>query len=226
MRACSRSLVWEGASRSKRDRPAGRGRRCRVWSGSAGRCRCDLLGRPGRPRTGSTSSAAALGVATTDGVFALAAAVGGGQLQTLLRPASGPLAFVAAVVLIVMAVRTVVAGMHRHRGTADASGTGRAPLGPLRAYLALVAVTALNPTTLIYFTALVLGGGHSQAGLTVVDAVGFALGAFLASASWQLFLAGSGAVLGRLITGGRGQLTVALMSGAIMIALAGNLLAS
>ncbi len=99
-------------------------------------------------------------------------------------------------------------------------------LRPLLAYLALIALRALNPATLIYFAALVLGGQTANSGSTLMAAAVFAVGAFLASASWQLFLAGSGAALGRLITGVRGQLAVAVISGAIMIALAGNLLVS
>jgi len=50
------------------------------------------------------------------------------------------------------------------------------------------------------------------------------LAAFAASASWQLTLAGSGAVLGRVLTSDRGRLVSALASGLLIAALAVNVL--
>jgi len=44
--------------------------------------------------------------------------------------------------------------------------------------------------------------------------------AFAASASWQLLLAGGGALLGRTLTGRRGQLGTALASSAVIAVLA------
>ena len=55
---------------------------------------------------------------------------------------------------------------------------------------------------------------------------GLALGAFVASAVWQLLLAGSGSLLGRLLRGRRGQLGISLGSALIMLALSGGLLLS
>jgi arginine exporter protein ArgO len=48
----------------------------------------------------------------------------------------------------------------------------------------------------------------------------FALGAFVASAVWQLLLVGGGSLLGRLLSGRRGQLGIAIASAAIMLGLA------
>ncbi|HEX3778857.1 MAG TPA: hypothetical protein VHX38_04275 [Pseudonocardiaceae bacterium] len=50
--------------------------------------------------------------------------------------------------------------------------------------------------------------------------------AFLASASWQLLLAGGGALAGRLLSSRRGQLGTAMVSGAMIVALAGSVLIS
>lgn len=187
-----------------------------------------LVGLGARERL-RISAAAALGVATTDGVFALVAAVGGAGLQAVLRPAARPLTYLAAAVLLVLAVRTVVSAAVRHRGRSTDPRAKRRSRGPLRAYLALIALIALtasNPTTLLYFAALVIGSQGGDGAPTATSATVFAVGAFAASASWQLLLAGGGAMLGRLITGPRGQLSVAIVSGAIMIALAGAVLAS
>ena len=45
-------------------------------------------------------------------------------------------------------------------------------------------------------------------------------GALLASASWQLLLALAGSGLGRLVTGARGRLVMALVSAALIAGLA------
>ncbi len=52
----------------------------------------------------------------------------------------------------------------------------------------------------------------------------FVLAAFAASASWQVLLAGGGALLGRMLTGLRGRLVTALVSSAVMLALAVRML--
>jgi arginine exporter protein ArgO len=52
----------------------------------------------------------------------------------------------------------------------------------------------------------------------------FVLAAFFASASWQLLLAGGGALLGRALTGRRGRLVTALASSAMIMVLAVRML--
>jgi arginine exporter protein ArgO len=70
----------------------------------------------------------------------------------------------------------------------------------------------------VYFAALVLGHGGAGGG------VWFVAGAFLASASWQLLIAGGGSLIGRVLTGPRGRLTTALVSSAVIAALAVKIL--
>jgi arginine exporter protein ArgO len=72
----------------------------------------------------------------------------------------------------------------------------------------------LNPATVVYFGALVIGRGDTGGG------VWFVAGAFLASASWQLLIAGGGSVVGRLLTGERGRLITALVSSVVIAVLA------
>jgi arginine exporter protein ArgO len=94
---------------------------------------------------------------------------------------------------------------------------------PGRAYVGLLGLTLLNPATIVYFGALVLG---RQAGneLTVAGEIVFVLAAFAASASWQLLLAGGGGLVGRTLTGPRGRLATALVSSAVIGVLAVGLL--
>ncbi|HET9172980.1 MAG TPA: LysE family transporter [Actinospica sp.] len=162
---------------------------------------------------------AALGVATADGVYALVAQIGGAALAHTLHPVLGPLRWASAAVLIGLAVRGAI------KALAPVSADAGTPLTPARAYLGLWAVTMMNPLTVIFFAALVLGTqGRGAPG--PLDQAVFVGAAFLASASWQLFLALGGALLGRVLTGSRGRLATALGSSALIAFLALRLLIS
>jgi len=162
---------------------------------------------------------AALGVATADGLYALVATLGGSALAAALQPVLAPLRWASALVLAALAARGAVSAVRHYRDRQRAARSGRDPARPARAYLALLGITLLNPTTVIYFAALVLGTRTSDAVRPVEEAV-FVLAALAASASWQLLLAGGGALLGRALTGRRGRLVTALLSSGVMLALA------
>ena len=156
-------------------------------------------------------AAAGMGAATADGLYALVAVAGGAAVAGLIAPIAAPLRWVAAAVLLGLAAVTAV-GAIRGRGRPPAE-RGR-PATPLRAYLGILGLTLLNPATVVYFAALVLGRGGAGGG------VWFVVGAFLASASWQLAVAGGGSLVGRLLTGDRGRLVTALVSSVVIAALA------
>jgi arginine exporter protein ArgO len=166
---------------------------------------------------------AALGVATADGIYALIAVLGGSALKPVLQPIMVPMRCVSALVLIVLAVRGGAAAISQYRRLQTSSRVRETSVGHVRAYLGLLGMTMLNPITVIYFAALVLGtqstGGQDNSELAV-----FILAAFVASASWQLLLAGSGALLGRILTGSRGRLATALASSTLICAIAVHLL--
>jgi arginine exporter protein ArgO len=105
------------------------------------------------------------------------------------------------------------------RSRADGSRTA----ADVRTYLTFLGMTVLNPMTVVYFAALVLGG-QGELFRSPVDRVVFVGAAALASASWQLLLATGGAVLGRLATGERGRLATGLMSSVLIAVLALRLL--
>jgi arginine exporter protein ArgO len=170
-------------------------------------------------------ASAALGVATADGLYALAAVLGGAALARAVEPVAGPLRIAAAVILAGLATRTAVTAVHHHRDPARATGSGEGLATPVRAYLGLLGLTLLNPMTIVYFGALVLGRQASDE-LTAAGEAVFVLAAFAASASWQLLLAGGGSLVGRVLTGPRGRLATALASGALILVLAVGLLLS
>jgi arginine exporter protein ArgO len=159
-------------------------------------------------------AAAGLGAATADGIYALVAVAGGAAVAQVIEPVATPLRWVAAAVLLGLAAITACGAIRR-------PATQAAPARPttaLRAYAAILGLTLLNPATVIYFAALVLGRGGAGGG------VWFVAGAFLASASWQLLIAGGGSLIGRLLTGERGRLVTALVSSVVIAVLAIRLL--
>jgi arginine exporter protein ArgO len=171
----------------------------------------------------AVGSAAALGVATADGIYALLAAFGGAALAHVIRPVSGPLRWAAMVILLIIAVRSALIAVRHYRDPLVRQE--RAGLStPPRAYAGLLGLTLLNPMTIVYFGALVLGRGD-RGSLTGAGSAVFVLAAFAASASWQLLLAGGGAIVGRVLTSPRGRLATALTASAVIVVLSVALVA-
>jgi len=161
--------------------------------------------------------AGALGVASADGVFALIAVIGGAALAGLISRVAGPLRWASAVVLVVLAVRIAWSAIRDHR-SGELAAAGDASLTASRAYFSLLGITLLNPVTVLYFSALVLGSQANGLGGPGESAV-FVIAAFLASASWQLVLVAGGVALGRVLTGRTGRLVTGLVSSAVIVAL-------
>jgi len=166
----------------------------------------------------AVATAAALGVASVDGGYAVVAVLGGTGLQVVLREASDWLEWVAAIVLVAVAIRTIRLAVRRYRTTSEAVGRPR-ELTPERAYVSLLALTAVNPATLITFAAVAVGRSPSEASSTLFAVALFAIGAFAASAVWQLLLTGGGNLLGRIFSTRRGQLAISACSAFLMLAL-------
>jgi arginine exporter protein ArgO len=169
---------------------------------------------------------AALGVASADGLYAAVATLGGATLARDIRPIMPSLRWASACVLLILAIRggVIAVGKYRKRQSlAIAAADTVLPTSPVRAFLGLLGMTLLNPTTVIYFGALVLGT-QAAAPLDRLAQLSFVVAAFAASASWQLLLAGGGALLGGLLAGARGRLLTALASSAVVTFLAVRLL--
>ncbi|KAB1908169.1 lysine transporter LysE [Micromonospora sp. AMSO1212t] len=163
-------------------------------------------------------SAAALGVATADGLYAAVAALGGAAVASGLAPFAGPLRLLAAGVLLALAGLTAWRALRPPPTTQQPSARGGLDT-PVRAFAAVLALTLLNPATVVYFVALVLGRGDVL-GSGPSGAAAFTVGVFVASASWQLLIAGGGTLIGRALTGPRGRRVTALLSSVIIAALA------
>jgi arginine exporter protein ArgO len=159
-------------------------------------------------RSWRIGAAAALGVTTVDGLYALVAVVGGAAVARVISPVATPLRLVAGTVLIGLAARTVVSAIRCCRSPATGRVQRAAPTSPLRAYAGFLGLAMLNPTTVVYFAALVLGR-RGDGTMPASASIAFVVAAFLASASWQLLLAGGGTLAGRLLTSRRGRLATA-----------------
>lgn len=159
-------------------------------------------------------AAAGLGVATIDGLYAAVSVVAGTAVARALEPVSGVLTGVSVVVLLAIAALTLV-----HAFRPERSG-GPAPRAwtPLRAWLTFAAITAINPATVLYFAAIVLGGSVRIDG--AAEGTVFVAAAFAASASWQVFVATVGTGLGTWMSSPRGRRTTGVLAALAIAALA------
>ena len=164
-----------------------------------------------------TGSAAALGVATIDGLYAAVAVVGGAAVATRLEPHAGWLRAASALVLLAIAALTVWMG-RRSSGRSAAAPASARDLRPWQAFAAFLALTAVNPTTVVYFAAVVIGNPDLADGWA--EGTVFVAAAFVASASWQLALAGLGSAVGRSVTSRRGRVVTGWVSGLVIAGLA------
>lgn len=141
--------------------------------------------------------AAGAGAATVDLIYCVLALAVGGALSQILASALLPLQVLSGIVLISIGVRGLYALRWGRRGAVANPNDPRVRGSATQLYLRFVALTALNPATVLYFLALAVGlpGIGSDPRL----AVAFTIGAAGASLSWQLLLGAIGAAAGRLL---------------------------
>jgi len=166
-----------------------------------------LIVETGLRRGFRLAAAAGTGAASADGIYALVAAAFGAALAGALAPFETSLRVLAVVLLVVIALRGLL-GL-RTAGAAvsgepaaipaDVEAAERRGSAP-RTFAVFLGITLLNPVTVTYFAALILGLTATGAG--PAEKAAFVSGAFLASLSWQLLLAGVGAFLHRRLSPG------------------------
>jgi threonine/homoserine/homoserine lactone efflux protein len=159
---------------------------------------------------------AGAGAATADLLYAGLAVIAGAALTAALAPFATGLRFASALLLLALGGY----GLWRARQTAvrpdpeTATANGQ---GHLRTYGQFLALTLLNPLTVAYFGALILGR-NAGSSFGPADRIAFILGAALASLSWQTFLAGSGAA-GRRYLSPRFRIYTSVVGNLVVIAL-------
>ncbi|WP_078866354.1 LysE family transporter [Streptomyces sp. NRRL S-1448] len=164
-------------------------------------------------------AAAALGAATADAFYAIAAAVGGSALADTIQPFTTPLRWVASVILVLMAIRISVTAVRNRGESGNTADEQDSQITPFRSYLTYLALTALNPWPAVYFAALLLGQ-QANGDISPSNQAAYIVAIVFASASWQLLLAGGGTVLGRVLTSQRGRMITALVSSGVIVSLA------
>lgn len=167
-----------------------------------------LIVERGIKRGFKDAALAGLGAAGADLFYATVAASLGAVVAAAVRPALDPLRVVAIVLLVAIAVWNLRSAVMRP----DETDTSRVTGG--RTFVTFLGLTLLNPVTVVYFASLIVGLDLTEA--STVEKTVFVAGAFLASASWQLFLAASASLAGARL-GPRTRLATSIL-GSLVIA--------
>ena len=134
---------------------------------------------------------AGAGAATADILYAIFATVMGTISTALLEFIALPLRILGGLLLAGLAASSLWQGV---RKSSQSSKTAEV-CGPLRMYAQFVGLTVVNPLTIVYFTAFILGRTPATASFLFATSLLFVAGVGLASLSWQTVLAGLGGIV-------------------------------
>lgn len=127
---------------------------------------------------------AGAGAATVDLIYATLAMLAGSVIAAVLEPIALQLRLVSGLVLVGLGILGLWRGMRPAASGAEVIGGCR----PFRTYWQFTLLTLVNPMTVVYFTALILGMDPAQE-LNLAGKLLFVVGAAVASLSWQTLLA-------------------------------------
>ncbi len=165
--------------------------------------------------------AAGAGAATADLAYAGLAVLGGAALARAVDSVGDSLRIVSAIVLVIIAV----IGLRRARTSPEETEFTYPDRSELAGtFVRFLGLTIINPTTVVYFAAVIIGLGVAS-DLTAGAGVVFVLGAFLASLSWQTLLAVIGGFAGNRLSS-RTQTIAVVMGNLVILALAAVILIS
>jgi threonine/homoserine/homoserine lactone efflux protein len=139
---------------------------------------------------------AGAGAATADFLYAVLASVAGVALTVALQPLAVPLRLLGGLVLIGIACVGLWQGLRRS-GQPERTAESCAPL---KMYAQFVGITIINPLTVVYFTAFIIGRGASAAEFSLAANLLFIIGVGLSSLSWQTLLAALGGIAGNRLS--------------------------
>lgn len=156
------------------------------------------------------AAAFGLGAATTDSLYCLAVYIGLAPLL-VAAPWLRVVLYLAGAALL---GRMAWDAARRRIDLAAASSRGED--GPLRSYLSGVALTAINPATILSWLAI---GGAALSSVAPGEGLWLVIGIFAGSASWFSALS-FGASLGRRVVNARALRIVSLVCGAALFGFA------
>ena len=130
------------------------------------------------------------GAAFADFLYAALAAVAGGALAQIISPYALQVSVISGVVLLAVGLYGL---MRSIRPSESLETDGADSIGDALVFAQFLGLTFINPLTIVYFSALILGGGAKNLG-SVPEHAAFVIGAGLASLSWQTLLAWLGSL--------------------------------
>ena len=158
--------------------------------------------------------AAGAGAATADLLYAALAVIGGTALAAAVESIGEGFRIVSGLVLVVIGL----AGLARSRqpivSTPAETRRGDLPM----TYARFVGLTMINPTTIVYFAAVVIGLGVAG-NLSMGEGALFITGAFLASLSWQTLIAAVCAFAGHRLSL-RARRVISILGNLVILGLA------
>jgi arginine exporter protein ArgO len=135
---------------------------------------------------------AGAGAATADLAYAGLAVIGGAALARIVDSAGTTFQILSGIVLVAIALL----GLRKATKPVEEMEIVMPKRSELvGTYFRFLGLTVINPTTIVYFAAVVVGLGVAS-DLTATGGTVFVVGAFLASLSWQTLLAAIGASAG------------------------------
>jgi threonine/homoserine/homoserine lactone efflux protein len=133
---------------------------------------------------------AGAGAAFADFLYAALAAVAGGALVQIISPYAIQVKVISGIVLLAVGLYGLIRSI-RSADTPETDGAGSDGSG--KVFTQFLGLTIINPLTIVYFSALILGGGAKNLD-SVSEHAAFVFGAGLASLSWQTLLARLGSL--------------------------------
>lgn len=161
----------------------------------------------------------ALGMATVDGVYALAVFVIGGIIASVLASLKLVFGFVGAAILLFLGVQTLVKNLQL-LGKADLpANVATEKSSVAKTFGTFIAATVVNPPTALYFLAIAPNVANMGFELSFSTATIFALAVLIGSLIWQESLVFVGLAV-RGITSNRFRVWLGLLGGLLIIGLA------
>jgi len=158
---------------------------------------------------------AGAGTATVDLLCATLAVFAGAAAVAIIAPYSVPLQVASGLTLVAMGAYGILQIRKRIKESAPEQERKDEEL---TVYVKFVALTFLNPFTIAYFLALIIGKGASWS-FSLEDCLWFVGGVALASLSWETLLAVLGALARRRLT--PRLMTASIVAGNVIVVLLG-----
>ncbi|MCX6485208.1 MAG: LysE family transporter [Rhodoluna sp.] len=161
----------------------------------------------------------ALGMATVDGVYALAVFVIGGIIASALASLELVFGLVGAAILLFLGVQTLIKNLLLLGKTDLPANVATEKSSVAKTFGTFVAATVVNPPTALYFLAIAPNVANMGFELSFSTATIFALAVLIGSLIWQESLVFVGLAV-RGITSNRFRVWLGLLGGLLIIGLA------